>query len=66
MLAKFSSFNISGYALTNVTFSYQFALKKCPVDDCLLDLSDLSARRDVVADLSARRVADCLLTTNHK
>ena len=27
MLAKFSDFNISGYALTNVAFSYKFAFK---------------------------------------
>ena len=30
MLAKFSDFNISEYALTNVTFSYKFAFKKMP------------------------------------
>ena len=66
MLAKFIGFNISGYALTNVTLSYKFALKKCSMDDCLLDIADLSARRDMVADLFARRLADCLLTTNHK
>ena len=38
MLAKFIDFNISGYALTNVTLSFKFAFKKYTMGDYLLDI----------------------------